>query len=322
MLGGTGPAQAILVGHWTFDDNTANDSSGMGHHGTLAGAGAAIVNDPIRGLVYSGDGSDSKVDLGNPAGLNIVGQFTAAAWVRPLSIPTPQENAGILQRGHQSGTGIPSREFILRIGGTPDQYQFGTWTPTHNAEIPVPSGDENWWVHLAGTMTDAGDGTFIYRLYRNGELVNENPGGPGLLGDFTVGWAIGARGGITGTEREFEGFIDDVRMYDNPLTQAEIQAIMGAVPVKGDVDLDGDADINDYDIIRNNLHTGTTLAQGDANLDGTTNLLDFRFWKNNRTDLVLGAGGQAATESVPEPSALALALLGMLAFAVRRFPRQ
>ena len=73
-------ARAERVARYTFDDSTANDSSGHGNNGTLLG-NAAIVTDPVRGKVLSLTGSGGKVDLGNPAGLNVIGDFTAAAWV-------------------------------------------------------------------------------------------------------------------------------------------------------------------------------------------------------------------------------------------------
>ncbi|TAK98315.1 MAG: hypothetical protein EPO07_12190 [Verrucomicrobia bacterium] len=214
------------VARYTFDDNTANDSSGHNNNGTLAGT-AAIVTDAVRGKVLSLDGVGGKVDLGNPAGLNIIGQCTMTAWARLNSGMTG--NHGLLQRGHQSN---PSREFVLRVGISGTTYEFGTWSPNEHATLAIPANDigQGNWVHLAGTMTLVGT-NYTYRLYRNGVEVGSYIGGDGLQNDYTVGWAIGARGGVSGYERVFNGYLDDVRIYDTPLSQAVIQSLMVGAPL-------------------------------------------------------------------------------------------
>ena len=317
--------QADLVGHWNFDDGTANDLSGNASHGTLAGTAAIVADpDPERGMVYSGDGADSKIDLGNPDALNVVGEFSAAAWVKPNILPQGQSNAGILQRGHQSG---PSREFVLRTGvntATTSSYQFGTWSPNMHATFVAPAEDVNTWVHLAGTMTDVGGGLFTYRLYRNAEEVAMIEGGPGMLPDYTVGWAIGARGGVAGQEREWNGFIDDVRMYDHPLTPDEITAIMigGPPPVLGDTDGDGIGGEfpDDFEPIRANFRKMVDAREmGDLVRNGRVDFDDFREWKAAH----LGGGGSLegldlGFLNVPEPSTGALALVAMFGIGVGR----
>src|SRR5262249_52821883 len=72
-----------LVAQLTFDDGTAQDSSGFGNHGTLVN-GATIVNDPQFGKVLSLDGVDGYVDLGNGTSLDLstTAQGTIAAWVK------------------------------------------------------------------------------------------------------------------------------------------------------------------------------------------------------------------------------------------------
>ena len=228
VIGGTKhAARADRVARYTFDDNTASDSSGFNHHGTILGT-AAIVNDPVRGQVLSLAGSGGKVDLGNPAGLNVIGEFSAAAWIKPAVLPQTQPSAAILQRGHQS---TPSREFTMRIGQNGTAYEFGTWSPNQHASLAVPGADLNTWVHVAGTITEEDPGSFTYRLYRNAQLVSTaGPFPNGMFGDFSVGWAIGARGGLAATtfERVFNGRIDDMQIYNEALDQTGIQqAMMG-----------------------------------------------------------------------------------------------
>src|SRR5688572_18161691 len=84
LVGSVGPANSALVGHWDFEDGMATDLTGNGANGTLAGTAAIVLDpDPERGMVYSGDGNNSKIDLGNPASLNVAGQMSVAAWVKP-----------------------------------------------------------------------------------------------------------------------------------------------------------------------------------------------------------------------------------------------
>ncbi len=209
----------LLMAHYTFDNGTADDSSGNGNDGTLAGT-ATVVNDPQRGNVLSLDGSGGKVDLGNPSGLDITGPITVAAWVRIDSAGGSIRN--IVNRGHG---GSPTRELTFRIDPS-SNYNFGSYESgvgSMQTTSAVPSGDvgTNTWVHLAGTW----DGS-QWNFYRNGNLEDalaDSVGPPAM----TVGWAIGARGGVSGYERVFDGLIDDVRIYNYALTQSEIEDLVG-----------------------------------------------------------------------------------------------
>jgi Concanavalin A-like lectin/glucanases superfamily len=334
-----GPLRAELIGFWNFDDMTANDSSGKGHHGTLAGT-AAIVVDSVRGNVLSltesdadSDG-DGKVDLGNPAGLNITGgQASIAAWVNAAKIPQNPSggsagNAGIVQRGHEgSGGAGTGREFVLRYGIGGASYQFGTWNGTNrHATFVAPTEDVNQWVHLAGTITDDGGGSSTYRLYRNGAEVANFPSALPLFSDFQTGWSIGSRGGVAAIERGFAGLLDDVRIYDHALSLTEIAEIMtpGDPPVLGDTDGDEVVEFeDDFGPIRDNFRNAvTSRAQGDLVANGRVDFDDFRQWKT----AFLATGGSLAGldlsfGNVPEPSALFLSILGLLWFC-HRAPRR
>jgi hypothetical protein len=329
LAGTTSAVQAALVGHWNFDDGTATDLTGNGANGTLAGTAAIVLDpDPARGMVYSGDGNNSKIDLGNPASLNVVGQMSVAAWVKPNVIPQNQSNAGIVQRGHQ--TAPVRNEFVLRAGITGGSYQFGTWEPNQHATFVIPPEDLNTWVHLAGTMTAEPAGGFTYRLYRNGTVAatfdNDSGAGQleGMLGDYTVGWAIGARGGVGGQEREWNGWIDDVRIYDHPLSADEVLMAMfgGPPPIKGDTDGDGVVEFEDFEPIRANFRkTVASRGLGDLVRNGRVDFDDFREWK---TAFVGGGGSLAGLDlgfasNVPEPSTAVLALMTLLGIcSIRR----
>jgi len=63
VLGLVGNASAALVGRWTFDDGTADDSGPGGHHGTLeTGDGTTSID-----IVYDADRDSNVLELDNPA---------------------------------------------------------------------------------------------------------------------------------------------------------------------------------------------------------------------------------------------------------------
>ena len=95
--------------------------------------------------------------------------------------------------------------------------------------------------------------------------------------------------------------------YDRTFLVALSPAAINIGP--GDVDLDGDTDLVDYNFIKNNffLATGATRAQGDLTGDGRVGIEDYGLWKNNAPAAVLAALG------VPEPTGLTLAALSAAA---------
>jgi len=85
----------------------------------------------------------------------------------------------------------------------------------------------------------------------------------------------------------------------------------GELAVAGDVNGDGVADINDYNIILANFGNSVTQrTEGDLIPDGLIDFRDFRQWKDNRTALTGSA--------IPEPSSLMMILFGALGPFVMR----
>jgi RHS repeat-associated protein len=212
---------AGLRGFWSFvaDDGSASvelfqypDLSGNGHTAT-----AVNGPEPTPGIIGNAlqfDGAGDYVSLGNPAGLNITGAITLSAWIKPEATGGLRN---IIAHGHATS---PNGEVYLRINN--GQYQVGSWNGTsYLASAAVPAGDVGTWVHLTGVYDpDAGQ----WRLYRNGQLLASAAHATGAVA-VNGNWAIGARG--TGTERFFQGAIDEVRIYDRPLEIGEIAVLAG-----------------------------------------------------------------------------------------------
>ncbi len=73
----------------------------------------------------------------------------------------------------------------------------------------------------------------------------------------------------------------------------------------GDFNASGHVDLNDFGVLKANFGTGTQPAQGNANFDDVIDLADFSIVKDN-----FATSPSAMVGSVPEPSGLALALMG------------
>jgi concanavalin A-like lectin/glucanase superfamily protein/dockerin type I repeat protein len=131
--------------------------------------------------------------------------------------------------------------------------------------------------------------------------------------------------------RTWNGPIDDVAIWNRPLTDIEVATLwnngtgnsLGALldpstaPVDGDVNGDRVVNNADFDIIRNHfLLSATTREEGDLNRDGFVEFADFRIWKNN---VPAGFGSVA---DIPEPGTLILvecALLSCICCLSRRY---
>ena len=213
------------VGHWTFDEGdgyTTADVSGNGNDGVIWDDGVFWSDDTPSGSGYSLEfsGKLGGVYIGDPEILQIVGDITLAAWVKTDSATENWQN--IVVKGHGIG------ENVMRLDGNghPSQIWCGSYDNTDHMVMSWDLSDElNRWLHVVGTYSSA-DG--LWTLYLDGVWNSETEDATGAV-TVDRGWAIGARApdstGIFPTERHFEGFIDDVRIYDVALTDVEAAAL-------------------------------------------------------------------------------------------------
>jgi DNA-binding beta-propeller fold protein YncE len=86
--------------------------------------------------------------------------------------------------------------------------------------------------------------------------------------------------------------------------------------IGGDANRDGQVDLTDFGILKENFGTGASRAEGDFNGDKSVDLTDFGILKEN-----FGKGG-ALEAPVPEPGTAALLSLGLAAWLLCRGKRQ
>jgi len=211
-LAGLAGAQGLdpnLVAWLPLDEGTGTvvlDKTDYWNDGTLGGEPVWVAG-RIGGALDL-DGVNDYVDWGNKDSLNITGQITLAAWIRP-------ETAGNGQ--HQSIILKGDRAYALKIQQWNNVEFFvygGGWRA---CTFPLGSAAEfnNRWHYLAGTF----DGQQL-KLYDNGELRG-TANYTGAIAIHTANTCLG-RDADGGGRRYFNGIVDEPRIYNRALSADEI----------------------------------------------------------------------------------------------------
>jgi serine/threonine protein kinase len=202
-----------LIAHWGLDEasgDVAIDSAGA-HHGLRQGKPTWAPNAGKIGGAMEFHGGDDCLTI-ERAGVGDLEQFTLAFWVKPkdVSAQRVQQFVGLcLQKAvvRQDGiTGLGRRQlhFFLR---RPD----GTFGDIRVNDVLK----EGVYQHVAATY----DGE-VMRLYFNGRLLSSSVQGVHAAAQSTDFVQISSM-----SPEAFEGLLDDVRIYDHALDDAEVMAL-------------------------------------------------------------------------------------------------
>ena len=199
-----------LVAHWTFDrvegDNVP-DSVGKDRYGRLVG-GAHIVSDPERGDVLSLDGKGDYVDCGKDSSLHITGSITCSVW---LKANIPEEDWEFLLQVDAWYLAVDKNS--TEFGGTFTKgAQDARWIWAQGSA----GVNDGKWHHVVGTH----DGAKVC-LYVDGLLVDfETRGGSTVAYNDPV-----CIGGWPHSKDQWNGLIDDVRIYSYALSPEEVKML-------------------------------------------------------------------------------------------------
>ncbi len=210
-----------MVAWWTAD-NTANDLSGYGNHGTLHGAASYTAG--MVGAAFSLPTIADYVEVPNAPTLNFSGNFSIDAWINTVN-PT-NARATILDK--RSGTTTNPIGYTLFISSGLLGFQLADGQPFLNQVSPGPLIDDGAWHHVAATI----DRTSMTggNLYVDGQLVYtfDPTTRPGSIANTNV-LRLGVRLiGSVQTFEDFQGAIDEVELFDRALGAQEVQAVYAA----------------------------------------------------------------------------------------------
>jgi regulation of enolase protein 1 (concanavalin A-like superfamily) len=219
-----GTARAELVGWWKLDGN-ALDSSGNGHDGVVYG-GPEWVPGLIGGALKF-DGVDDRVEVpgtSQNAGFAATGgEVTWAMWFKTAPSAAIQT---ILCQGPAGGAHVQgNRSVNVEVSGVimVRAHSVGALTSLNS----TATVNDNEWHHIAVTLAFDTSGTNdMMKVYIDGDLnkgyvvdnVNVNQYATPAA-DFVV--TLGYRAGSP-----FAGTLDDVQIYNQSLSDAEVQNVV------------------------------------------------------------------------------------------------
>lgn len=214
------------VAHWKFDENSgtiANDSSGFSNN-SKAFIGNTTWTTGKFGSALTFDGIDDTVQIAESSSIDLGAQtdsYTVSAWIKTTA--TPSDFQTIV--GKDDGSGVypirlyidnPSALITFRISD-------GIKNPFTGDTATINDGS---WHHVVGIRDVASD---LLRMYVDGVQVD-------ISTDLTTATTVNnddisiGNSGTSYTGDDFNGQIDDVRIYNRALSAAEITAIYEGAP--------------------------------------------------------------------------------------------
>jgi hypothetical protein len=217
--------QQGLVGYWPFNGN-ANDESGNGNNGTVNGATLTTDRFGNAGKAYSfsSNGEGNSVIIANSTSLNFVGDMSFSSWVKTGTIVS---SATWLMKYQENMNGYSaSLSTIFQSNATLARWDIGNGQTNQNgkqytATLGLSIIDDKWH-HVAGTFT----GNY-QKIFVDGVLIDSNFTNQSGTGINSSPLVFG-KDSFFGNDRNFNGLIDDLAIYNRALSAAEVQQLYSA----------------------------------------------------------------------------------------------
>ena len=239
-----------MVNYWKLDED-ASTSTFVDYVGGLdltCMTGQCPVDDNLNGRVDACQDFDGTDDLLSSTGmlLNPTNALTVMAWVNPDTLTGSVDKGVVYKDGVfllelEASTSFGVDFTVLVDGGSAAEYQ-----PSGAA---VPAGQ---WSHIAGTY----DGSMV-KVFLNGSQITGSASKTGTIDSVSSPIVVG-KSVWSGTERPFDGLIDEVAIFDVALTELEIQeyynkGFIGDPYCEEEApaptpDYDKDGDVDGYDL--------------------------------------------------------------------------
>lgn len=233
----TPPFTNGLIGHWSFNEitgsTTAADSVG-GNTATLQG-NAALREGKYGNALYL-DGTADYAIVGSPASLdNAI--ISACAWVYQQTLVNWY--GSIVDKSDYATAGFEMYTYDSKVGPG----LVGGWKNGAQLENVYGSISNNRWHHICVSWSGENLNSNSLSIYVDGVLnvITPSATANGTVNgdDSAIDLYIGGFSG--GSMYDFRGYIDEVMIFNRPLTADDVAAIYAAPYYTGSVDLKLDA---------------------------------------------------------------------------------
>ena len=215
-----------LVGYWRMNDSEFDmivmDSSGNGNHGTAQQNTEDISTIGVIEGALTFNPTTDYINLGSPVALDNLpaDDFTVSAWIYDESQTDQATIIGVLPGG---GVG-----WILRKRGTGSARYVDFWAghSTTAAHFITPEGSltADTWHHIVAVWDGTAKTCMIYIDGFESSYITERAGVGSYSSDASYDKEIG-RMALSGGAQFFEGIIDEVMIYNNALSAAEVESL-------------------------------------------------------------------------------------------------
>lgn len=218
VLSSSGPIDPSLVGFWKFEEGSGlntQDSSGNGNNGTLsAGVTWQPENECRIGSCLRFTSSTQNVNVGNDNSLRITENLTVAFWIRPIAWQASVDliNNGLYRFRYRGDWDVDNIRFLYMIQEAtwPGCSAWTYWAGSCATTSTFSTLDT--WYHVAGVKR--GDNLEFWvngQMIGNNQIFNNHNVSDSQFGNLLF--------------RQFNGYMDEVRIYNRSLSAQEISLI-------------------------------------------------------------------------------------------------
>jgi len=212
------PLPIGLVGYWSFDDDNANDESGLQNpNNGIVGVGVSFVNGRI-GKSALFDTTNAGITIPDSTSLDLRDSLSVCSWVK-MTTTTPIDHAVIFAKGAvQSGATNIQYGLYRSSGSTQISFIVADGAKTVSSSIPSILLVEGTWYYICGVWDSGAQRT---NIYLNG--VSKDNDAPSLpISQLTSVTKIGLGAETWGNRRFWKGELDEVMVFNEALTQQQI----------------------------------------------------------------------------------------------------
>lgn len=226
-----------LVAHYRFDEGggtAVHDDTGNQFDGAIFNA--TWVNGPVSGNALSFDGQTGRVDLSSPAALSTIGalsQGTISVWFYYRGIPGGNSISPIFYMGQKGFHNL----LVIEVGHNDVTNERLYFTVASGGALRLcfdsaVNLQRNRWYHFVVVVGPDGNTGYLDGVEMTGRHYNAgNPSTVKFFADvpiqekLTLGRGTTLPGRSNSRAYTFYGAVGETRIYDRPLTAAEVQAL-------------------------------------------------------------------------------------------------